>query len=100
MADSSVKGGRPAPTLPGGRGPSVPGPERPFRGLSLFELADPVAEAGGLLVVLLGDRLLQPVAQLHQLRLGLLVLGQAARRLAAVPGLAVDVLQKGEKFLA
>src|SRR5579883_2413737 len=59
------------------------------RSSTLLELADPVAQAGGIFIGLAVDGLLQLLAQLHQLRLGLTVLGQSPRGLAAVPGFAV-----------
>src|SRR5262245_43421505 len=67
---------------------------------SLFKLADAVAEAGGLLVRFLVDRLLELLAQLDQFRLGLLILRQPARRLAAVTGFAVDALQERDQLFA
>src|SRR6266540_4202364 len=67
---------------------------------TLLEFANAVAEASGLLVRLAVDRLGQLLAQLHQLRLRLLVLGLAPRRLAAVLGLAVDVLQQRRQLVA
>src|SRR5262245_26406392 len=48
----------------------TPRPSPRYRGgprSTLFELADAVAQAGGLLVGLLADRLCQLLAQLHQL---------------------------------
>src|SRR5262249_21014831 len=85
-----------SPAARAARGPHRPGPPRS----ALFELADAVAEAGRLLVGFLVDRLQQLLAQLDQLRLRLLVLRQPAGRLAAVPRLAVDVLQERRQLVA
>src|SRR5262249_43785032 len=64
-----------------------------------LQLADAVANAGRLLVGLLVDRLCQLLAQLDELRLVLLGLRQSSRGLAAVLGVAVNVLQqRGEVF--
>src|SRR5262245_5676853 len=57
---------------------------------TLLQPADLVAQAGRLLVGLLADRLLELLAELDQLGLGLLALRQAARSLAGVASLAVD----------
>src|ERR1700675_4538639 len=65
-----------------------------------FELLDAVAQAGSFFVVLASDGLFEAVAQLGQLRLGLFGLRIAARRLADVPGLAVNVLQQRQEILA
>src|SRR6516164_8358408 len=70
------------------------------RRLTVFELLDAVAQAGRLLVVFLIDRFEQLLAELDQLRLGLLVVGLAARRLAAMARLTVDVLQQRSQLLA
>src|SRR5262249_54111952 len=61
---------------------------------------DLVAEAGGGFVVLAGDRLLEVGAELGELGLHLLRLGESTRRLAAVSRLAVDVLEQRRQLLA
>src|SRR5262249_50123930 len=68
--------------------------------LSFFEPLDRVAQFGGFLVIFLGNRLLEAIPELDKLRLRLLVLGQTARHLAAVPDLAVDVFQQRQQILA
>src|SRR5207249_1837774 len=69
-------------------------------GSAFLQRPNLVAQLGGFLVVFLVDRLLEAVAELHQLRLGLLVLRQPPRRLADVARLAVDVLQQRRQLLA
>src|SRR5712691_2252439 len=71
-----------------------------FLSSSFLELAYLVAELGGLLVGFARDRLVQLFPQLDQLRLRLLVVRQPPRRLAAVPGVSVDVLQQRLKLFA
>src|SRR5262249_47652470 len=66
---------------------------------ALFQGADAVAQTGRLLIVFLGDRLLEAVAQLDQLRLRFLVLRQPARRLAPGAPLARGVLPKRSPLL-
>src|SRR5438876_3029495 len=67
---------------------------------AFFELANAIAEPGRVFVRLSRDRLLQLLAQLNQLRLGLFILRQTARCLAAVADLAMDVLQQRTQFFA
>src|SRR5262249_34039774 len=74
----------------GGRGFSSP----------LFEAADLVTDAGRLLVVLAGDGLLEAVSQLGPLGLRPPALTAPPGGLAAVLGLAVDVLQQRGQFVA
>src|SRR5690242_14312487 len=59
--------------------------------LNLFQRLDLIAQAGGFLVILAIDRTLQALPQLYEFRLGFLRLRIAARRLAAMAGLTVDV---------
>src|SRR5438552_12749144 len=67
---------------------------------AFLELTDAIAEPSRILISLAGDRLVQLLAQLNQLRLGLLVLRQPPRRLAAMADLAMDILQQRTQFLA
>src|SRR5208283_3763508 len=67
---------------------------------TLFQLADAVPNPGCLLVGFLGDRLVQLLSQLDQLRLRLLGLREAPRRLAGVSGVAVNILQEGQQIFA
>src|SRR5262249_49157256 len=81
--------------------PRVPRLSQPsFRPPALAEPADLLAQLGGLLVGLLVDRLDELPAELHQLGLRLAGLRHPPRRLAAVPRLAVDVLQERRQLLA
>src|SRR4051812_36006534 len=83
-------------------GPAGARPRKPLLGrtLTLLELADAVAESGRIFIRLAGDGLLELLAKLDQFRLGLLVLGQPPRRLAAMLDLAVNVLQQRRQFFA
>src|SRR5438876_5561434 len=65
---------------------------------AFLKLSNAIAEPGRVFVSLSGDRLLQLLAQLNQLRLGLFILRQTARRLAAVADLAVNILQERSEF--
>src|SRR5438067_9792758 len=76
----------------------VPSPRWPRS--TLLQLPDAVAEASCFFVGFLGDRLLELLAQLDQFGLGLLILGQSPRRLAAMLHLAVNVFQQRGKLLA
>src|SRR5262249_27315432 len=84
----------PGPFLSSGR------PELPRPGSTLFEPADPVPEAGRLLVRFPVDRAQELLAELDQVRLRLLGVRRPPRGLADVPGLAVDVLQQRGQLLA
>src|SRR5437764_394 len=67
---------------------------------TFLQRPDAVAQPCGFLVIFLMDRLLEPVAQLHQLALRLFVLRQAAWRLAAMARFAVNVFQQRRQFFA
>src|SRR5579884_267970 len=73
---------------------------KPKTELTLFELADAISDFGGFLVGFLVDCLKQLFAQLDQFGLRLLALRQAARSLAAMARLAVDVFQQRSEFVA
>ena len=77
--------------------PSVepPGRLRPSarRRSALLQLSDAVPELGGFLIRLARDRLLQLLAELDQLALGLLGLRQPAGRFPGVPRLALSYLR-------
>src|SRR5262245_31254068 len=62
-----------------------------------FQFLDLVADAGGLLVVLLVDQGLEPLAELREFGLGGLGPRGAARRLSGVPHIAVDTLHEWQQ---
>src|SRR4051812_21911242 len=64
-----------------------------------LEVLDAVADAGGVLVLLLGDELLQRAAELRQFHLRALRPRQPARRFADVPGVVVDALQQRQEVV-
>src|SRR5437879_8433059 len=67
---------------------------------TLFQLANLVAQAGGLFVVFFRHSLFEFVAKMQKLGHGLLVLWLPPGRLAAVLGLAVNILKQGQQLVA
>jgi hypothetical protein len=69
-------------------------------GSALLEPSNAITELGSFLIILAVDGLEQLFAELDQLGLRLLSLGQAARRLARVfRGIAVDTFQERQELL-